>query len=217
MLLCCDFDGVFVDSLDYLVVRFNAARRAVGAGRACAPEDLRTIESFSFEDVGRRLGVPEERIARFSRQVFEHLRRDGARGGLPEVFAGVPQVVAALARDHLLAIVTAAEQTWVERVLERHGMRGAVSGILDGEAPGTKAEKIAALCRTFAHEPRQTLMVGDALSDLRQGRRAGVRTVAITWGFQPRHLLLAEHPDFVADRPDDLLAIATQAARGAVG
>ncbi|MBT4503304.1 MAG: hypothetical protein HOC74_36580 [Gemmatimonadetes bacterium] len=45
------------------------------------------------------------------------------------------------------------------------------------------------------------------MSDIRQGKRAGVRTIAAAWGFQRRHLLLAEAPDFVADEPGDLLEI----------
>jgi len=42
---------------------------------------------------------------------------------------------------------------------------------------------------------------------VRQGRLAGVRTVAVTWGFQERELLEQEAPDFVINNPKDLLKI----------
>jgi phosphoglycolate phosphatase-like HAD superfamily hydrolase len=60
---------------------------------------------------------------------------------------------------------------------------------------------------TFDVPPEETFMIGDAISDIRQGKRAGVRTIAAAWGFQRRDFLLAEAPDFMADEPADLLEI----------
>jgi phosphoglycolate phosphatase len=59
----------------------------------------------------------------------------------------------------------------------------------------------------FQVDRKEAYMVGDARSDIREGRAAGVRTVAVAWGYQPRESLVAEEPDFVADRPEDLPAI----------
>lgn len=44
-------------------------------------------------------------------------------------------------------------------------------------------------------------------SDIRHGKAAGVRTVAVTWGYQKRHTLEQEKPDFVVDSPDELLNV----------
>jgi phosphoglycolate phosphatase len=38
-------------------------------------------------------------------------------------------------------------------------------------------------------------MIGDAISDIREGKRAGVRTAAVTWGYQPERVLAAEQPE----------------------
>ena len=50
-------------------------------------------------------------------------------------------------------------------------------------------------------------MIGDSMSDIRAGKRSGVRTVAVSWGFQDRELLSREDPDILIDDPEDLLSM----------
>ncbi len=52
-------------------------------------------------------------------------------------------------------------------------------------------------------------MVGDAISDIRLGKLAGVRTAAVAWGYQSREALVAEAPDLVIDAPGQLHALET--------
>ena len=47
--------------------------------------------------------------------------------------------------------------------------------------------------------------VGDAPFDVRAGRAAGLRTIAVTWGFFSRADLEAEGPDMIVDTPGELL------------
>jgi phosphoglycolate phosphatase len=68
----------------------------------------------------------------------------------------------------------------------------------------SKCEKIAIAQQYFKIPATRTYMIGDAISDIRQGKLAGVQTIAVTWGFQRRDLLLAEQPDYVVDSPAEL-------------
>lgn len=47
--------------------------------------------------------------------------------------------------------------------------------------------------------------IGDAPFDIRAGKAAGLRTIAVTWGFFSRDALAAEEPDLIADSPAELL------------
>jgi len=46
--------------------------------------------------------------------------------------------------------------------------------------------------------------IGDSEIDARTGLRAGTFTIAVSWGFRERKLLEAEHPDLIADDPEEL-------------
>jgi phosphoglycolate phosphatase-like HAD superfamily hydrolase len=47
-------------------------------------------------------------------------------------------------------------------------------------------------------------MIGDAVSDIRAARAAGIKSVAVTWGHQSRQKLSQEAPDLIIDEPEDL-------------
>lgn len=50
----------------------------------------------------------------------------------------------------------------------------------------------------------ETLKVGDTISDIQEGKNAGVKTVAILSGTQPETQLRSERPDFVIERLTEL-------------
>jgi phosphoglycolate phosphatase len=43
------------------------------------------------------------------------------------------------------------------------------------------------------------VMIGDTAFDVAMGRAAGMRTIAVTWGYHPRDRLAAAGPDLVID------------------
>ena len=55
--------------------------------------------------------------------------------------------------------------------------------------------------------PESAVFVGDSPHDMKAGRAAGARTAAALWGPFSRESLLAEEPDYLLERPGDLLSI----------
>jgi pyrophosphatase PpaX len=60
-----------------------------------------------------------------------------------------------------------------------------------------KKDGILRCCRTFGLLPAEVAMVGDATTDIINGREAGCKTVALLRGMGMERFLRAEHPDFV--------------------
>lgn len=48
--------------------------------------------------------------------------------------------------------------------------------------------------------------VGDSCVDMQTGINAQVTTIGASWGFRPRAELEAYHPDFIADKADEILS-----------
>lgn len=202
-----DYDGVLVDSLEDLLGKACEAQRCTGAGRQPTKEDFETISNLTFIHLARRIGILEERFCDFQSNLFELLEEDS---GNVRLFGGVGEVIRKLAEEHVLVVITSNLKEAVERVLRQNGLAESFSLILDGRAAGSKSDKIALAQRRFGRGSDDTFMIGDVVSDIREGKIAGVKTVAVTWGYQSRELLLGESPDYVADSPDDLLVIAGQ-------
>jgi phosphoglycolate phosphatase len=200
-----DYDGVLADSLVDLLSKACEAQRRTGVGRQPTKEDFEKISNLTFFELARHIGIPEEKSATFESNLFELLEGNSVNVRL---FEGVGEVVRKLAEEHVLVVITSNLQEAVERILRQNGLAGSFSLILDGKTAGSKSDKIFLSRRRFVRSADDTFMIGDVVSDIRAGKIAGVKTVAVTWGYQSRERLLAELPDYVADSPDDLLTIA---------
>ncbi len=59
----------------------------------------------------------------------------------------------------------------------------------------------------FAAEDEAVFMVGDSVSDVRDARKAGVKSIAVSWGHQSVGKLVGAVPDHVVHFPEDLIEI----------
>lgn len=203
MLVLFDYDGVIADSFEILLEICVRAQKDVPGGRAPDREDFRTLENLTFPELGRRIGLAEERIPEYCARVLELQREDWQVA----LFPGMVSVMRELAGHHIIGVVTASQGEAVAGTLRANGLGRFVSDVLGGERGDDKSARIDALRKKHGVASGDTLMVGDTISDIREGRRAGVRTVAVAWGYQDCERLLREHPDFLIARPRDLLKI----------
>lgn len=204
MLLCFDYDGVVVDSFAVLLSYCQQVQRALGVGRPPQAEDLQTIESLTFDALAAHIGLERETCRRFAAAFFELQRK---QGWPVAPFEGIGEVFAELAAAHDLVVVTASESATVAHSLVEHGLRQHVAQVLGGESGLGKAQRIEHAMQSLGYPRDGTWMIGDAISDIREGKRAGVRTAAVTWGYQPELVLAAERPDRIVRRVADLREI----------
>jgi phosphoglycolate phosphatase len=59
----------------------------------------------------------------------------------------------------------------------------------------------------LGHTPEACTMIGDSTIDIDTGRRAGMQTIAVTWGFHDRERLLATGATHVVDSVEELLEV----------
>jgi phosphoglycolate phosphatase-like HAD superfamily hydrolase len=209
-LVSFDYDGVLVDSLSRILRLITRAQADLGIGRPPSIEDLQNVANLHLKDIALSLGIPPEKIPELVTKISEIQREDGSR---PSMFSGIPEVVRQIARSSIIVVITFNLREEVMEVLSAYGLEGCVSLVLDGADPRPKRERIRWALEHFDVNRRNAYMVGDARSDIREGRAAGVQTVAVAWGYQPREVLLAEDPDFVAERPEELVAILNRQRR----
>jgi phosphoglycolate phosphatase len=199
-----DFDGVLVDSSTLCLDLLRRVHTEIGGTRPI-PDDLwHRLDDISFPEMARYLEVPAAQQPKYVGRIFERMV-DGAYR--PELFDGVDGVLRALAQEGPVAILSASPAAVIEMALDRAGLSGSVAAIRDGRDPTSKAAKLPTLLDQFGASPRQAVMVGDAVSDIRAGQANGMRTAAVTWGWQRRDLLAAAGPDWILTRVEALLTL----------
>lgn len=203
-LLLFDFDGVLADSREAMLGVIRRACRAVGHPEEVSPEDLRGLRRMEFEELARHLGIPEESTNTFAEAA---LREIGNINESPGLFDGIEALLSGAVALGPIGIITANRKSYVDQFLRTHGLDKCVSMIFDADQAGTKAEKIHMAMAQTGIPANHTWMIGDAVSDIEAAHKAGVRSVAVAWGFQDDTMLKEARPDHFVEHPDDLLAI----------
>lgn len=203
-----DFDGTLADSTELIM---RCYRHTMRTHLGQAPPDGEWLAGF---------GTPlETQIARFSRSAGEHQAmlasyrayQDEHHDTLLRPFPGAAETVAELARRGLrLAIVTSKLRRGTLRGMDLCGITDHFPVIVtpeDVDNPKPHPDPVHVALERLEVAPHEALFVGDSPHDLVAGREAGTRTAAALWGPFPREALLAERPDALLARQEDVLAL----------
>jgi phosphoglycolate phosphatase len=203
-LILFDFDGVLADTLADMLSFAQQVCDELGVRHRVVQTDLSELEVMSFATFGRACEMPEELVGEFVRRCASKFAQ---KVPPPALFDGLGEVVRKLARSHTLAVVTGNTERNVRAFLEHHGLEGCFSAVYGVDRPGSKVEKILMAKGSFGTQDEALFMVGDALSDMRAARQAGVKSIAVSWGHQSMARLAEAAPDYVARFPGDLIEI----------
>lgn len=62
-----------------------------------------------------------------------------------------------------------------------------------------KAQDLGSLLAAYDYNPHEAVYVGDMVFDIRAAKEVNVTAVAMTTGYHPREMLVAEQPDYILD------------------
>jgi HAD superfamily hydrolase (TIGR01509 family) len=152
-----------------------------------------------FLDLGFGSEAIDPLIARY-REVY--LLRSHAQ---TQVFAGVAEALAELGGRKSTATTKGTPTT--RAVLEQFGLLRHFDHVqgTDGFPAKPEPDVILASLRVFGVAPEECLLVGDSPADMEAGRRAGVRTCAVRWGYGDLDQMARWQPDYWIGRPAELV------------
>jgi len=143
-----------------------------------------------------------------------------AESGLYEatLITGIAEVVSELARrDFQLFVATSKTNTYAGRIVEHFGLMPPVRHVYGAEPDGTRSYKQELIGHILGREDlnaSECVMIGDRKFDLIGAKANGVPAIGVVWGYGSREELEAEAPDFIAEKPADLLGWITGRAAG---
>jgi phosphoglycolate phosphatase len=189
-LLLFDFDGVLVDSLDLYAEAVARCLERIGTPIVKSKEDyLALFDVAAFTEA--------------SREILPRIDY-----GAMKPYDGLIPVLTALEKDHILAVISSNGYRTIRVMLERFGFAPYFREIFGADFRFSKKEKIAYALEKYGIPGERAFYIGDTAGDIVEARAAGVRSVAVTWGWHSRERLAASHPDFLVDTPEGLLSVA---------
>jgi phosphoglycolate phosphatase len=202
-LLLFDFDGVLVDSLDLYSEAVARCLERIGTPIVQTREDYLDLFDGNFYESMAARGVD---LQAFSKAAAEIL--PGIDYGRMKPYAGLIPVLKRLAERHCLAVVSSNGREAIGALLTRFSLAPYFRDILGSDFLFSKQEKIAYALAQYGFDRGETFYIGDTAGDMVEARAAGVRAVAVTWGWHSRERLLAARPERLVETPEGLLALA---------
>lgn len=205
-----DFDGTLADTREVAV---TATQKAYAAKHLTVP---------AADVVASYMGVPiEVSFAKMADQpldqaaledLFTEFRRQyGLADDRIKLFAGMGPTLQALKdRGARLFVVSSKHSTPLKRNLKQIGLDQTFEALCGSDMVAhykPAPDGILNLIDRFDLDPRDGVMIGDAIYDIQMGHNAHVTTAAAMWGASDPAAVKAEHPTYLLESPKDLLSL----------
>lgn len=195
-----DFDGVLVDSLALYEKSVNVCLERIGHKPIADREEFLDLFEDNFYSAIKKRGVDVGQFMAASKVVTPTLDYSVTRP-----FTDLIPVLAELKKRHGLVIISSNSSFAIRLMLAKFGFESYFDDILGADFNFSKIEKILYVKGHYGTNGVHTFYVCDTAGDVREAREAGVKTVAVTWGWHPRERLERAKPDAIIEKPEDLL------------
>jgi phosphoglycolate phosphatase len=197
-----DLDGTLVDSAADICGTIQEVLHASGR-RDVSDALLRRYIGRHLLDLFTDLEFPPDSIDR----MIADYRAIYTAGGHANtsVYPGISEMLRQLGGLKSTATTKGTPTTRV--ILEKFGLITYFNHVqgTDGFPAKPEPDVILKSLEIFGVSPEECLMVGDAPSDMEAGRRAGVKTCAVRYGYGDLTAMAGFKPDFWIDHPSELI------------
>lgn len=199
-----DFDGTLADTSEGVLESVEYALKKIGS--PAFPREV--LKGF----IGPSLFISFQRITGLTPEnaelAVEYYRETYSREGIfkLKLYDGMRELLGELkSRGAKISVASAKPQVSLDVVVKHLNLETVFDKVV-GPSLAVKSDDKKELVAA-ARLTEKTVMVGDAIYDMRAAKETGVASIAALYGFGDREDLLRENPDFAAESVADLKKI----------
>ena len=200
-----DLDGTLMDTSEGVIDCYEKAARDMGyepPSRAL----LRTCIGPPIEwGVEHVIGVAPEKVRETIQRYTEYYQAEGAKAAVeyPGTSHCLEAVRLAGVKNYIATMKPVAEARIIRAY---HALGQWIDGIyaVDLDHPIGKDRMLRQALEEQKAAPEECMMIGDRASDIESGRAAGMRTIAVLYGFGAEEELRQAKADFYVASPAEL-------------
>src|SRR3989344_172172 len=192
MNLLFDFDGTICDGINVAIDILNLKFKELGKPQT----SLKELRSKGLKHILGSREISSEQVhatATNGRKIF------GEKIPFLKTFPGLPKVIEKLAKKHFLGILISNSVENVHLFLKNHKMDEYFKFVENEQGIFGKQNLMKILKADY--------YISDETRDIEAARKAGVKSVAVTWGAESERLLAKSKPDFLILEPKQLLKL----------
>lgn len=201
-----DYDGVIVNSLEVNFEIYNHICHCLDKPKFDSIKEFASRLNGDWRKLLKSIGIETES----ERTLASYIYREGIFRMMDRipVMDGVVEVIRKLYPDYSLGVVTNTYSEFIMDKLREARILKCFDSIVDWESMEKKKPEPDQLLKCMEElgvEPKETIYIGDMENDMVAGNRAGIKTIAVGWGWHPLEKLKKHKPELVATHPDQIL------------
>jgi phosphoglycolate phosphatase len=197
-----DFDGTIADSFGLAVHIYEQLLRS---GELLPKEEIQRLRGMSMLHLALELKIAPWRVPFLLARGRTIMRRNIDS---VEAFAGMPELIRELNADgHKLYIMSSNSVQNIRPLLKRYDVRKEFIKLYGGAGLLGKATLLKRVLKRQKLDSAQTFYIGDEVRDIEASKRAGIKVISVTWGYNSEAILREHQPDFVAKKPTDIRSL----------
>ena len=207
-LVIFDFDGTLIDSKHDIATSVNLTLSDLALPTR-APEEIFTLVGDGVKRL-LRSAVGEENDARYE-ESLRIFRRHYLSHCLDttQLYPGLERLFGRRTETQIKALATNKSLEYTLRIVEGLKVQeqfASIEGPLDQTDLKPDPGMVLRTLDKLAVHPEEALFVGDSTNDVRAAQAAGISSCAIGYGYGTREKVLALHPDYYCESPNDLVS-----------
>jgi phosphoglycolate phosphatase len=197
-----DFDGTLADTFACTVRVYNELAAAYGFRPVDDAQAVRAMPLRAFLRA-HRIGLLQ--LPLLVKRVLARQRGEIARVPL---FPGVAEVLQAVREaGGRMGVLSSNATDNIRACLGASGVLELFEDVTGYRRLFGKGRALRRFLKAHGLRGGEVLYVGDEARDVEAAREAGIDVAAVTWGYQARQLLAEHAPDYLLDRPAELLGL----------
>jgi len=198
--LIFDYDGTIVDSELLVFNAFNSVAEKYGLKKLKSLNELGNLYRKNVFQSILELGLKGRDLTGFFKDWRESYLKNYKR---IKAFNGIKKVISTLAEGNKIIIISSNSTMAVRMSMDYLGIR--VHEVIGADKEISKVVKIKKIVDRYPDF--DYYYMGDTVGDVVESKKAGVNSVAVTWGFNSRKMLLDAEPDFIVNEPKGLFRL----------
>jgi phosphoglycolate phosphatase len=199
-----DFDGTIADTVDALISITNSLAKQFGY-IPISYDELSILRNLTSREILKYSGLSAFKVPFLVKRVKSELKNK-IKDLKP--IPGIREALIALKADgHRLGIITSNSKDNVTEFLQVNELENLFEFIHSGVTIFGKTTIMNNLLRQKQLKTQEVIYVGDETRDVESSKKANIKVVAVTWGFNSQEALAKEKPDFLIHDPQELVEV----------
>jgi len=196
-----DFDGTIAETFNLIMKITNRLSGDLGY-KKMNEKNARLLRNCETKKIFRILGLSSFKLPFY----LERLRKEmNDEIEFAKPVSGIKKVLPKLRKKgYKLGMITSNSKENVKKFLKKNNL-DLFDFVYSGSSIFGKNRLISKALKERKLRPDETFFVGDETRDIEAARKAKIKIIAVSWGFNSKEVLKKQKPDFLINKPAELV------------